>query len=108
MASAGRPDWIKACTCRLVASEQLPETTACCPTAGGKALAVLEGARPKLPGKPIATPEPAVTSGMPLRAGARRIRSSLEIASTTARRTPWLRSWAMRAWMAAPPCATTR
>ena len=75
-------------TCRLVASEQLPDTTACKPVAAGKTLAVLDGAMPKLPGKPIATPEPAVTSGMALRAGPRRMRSALEMASTTASRAP--------------------
>ncbi len=64
IASAGRPDAMKCCTCRLVASEQLPDTTACRPEAAGSALAADEGAMPKLAGSPIATPEPAVTSGI--------------------------------------------
>ena len=58
---------MKACTCRLVAAEQLPDTTACAP-AGGAAARPRQptAAMPKLAGRPIATPEPAVTSGMSL------------------------------------------
>jgi hypothetical protein len=107
MARAGLPALMKSITCWLVATEQLPDTMACSPCAAGRRAASLLGATPKLPGRPMATPEPAVTSGMPLRAGPRRSRSSLDTASTTAMRTPSAAVASMRARMAASPCATT-
>ena len=93
---------------RVQASEQLPDTTACQPLASGKRLACTEGVKPKLAGKPIATPEPAVTSGMPLRARPRRSRWSLDSASTTATLTPSACNCVMRSRTASAPRSTTR
>ena len=107
IASAGRPDATKCSTCRLVASEQLPDTTALSPEAAGSALAADEGAMPKLAGSPIATPEPAVTSGIRASAGPRRSRSSFETASTIAMPIPSAFSCAMRSSIACAPRATT-
>src|SRR5205814_3629180 len=78
------PDAENARTWRLVAAEQLPDTIARDPDACGSSLAAFEGAIPKLAGNPMATPDPAVTSGMPLSAGPSLIKSSFEIASTIA------------------------
>jgi hypothetical protein len=55
---AGRPAAMKCSTCRLVASEQLPDTTACSPVAVARALACGEGASPKLAGSQSPRPSP--------------------------------------------------
>jgi hypothetical protein len=56
-------------TCRFVAVEHEPDTIARRPVARGNWLAAFEGVIPKFAGNPIATPEPAVTSGMSFRRG---------------------------------------
>src|SRR5205085_2329219 len=63
-ANAGRPRRRKSATCSLVATEQLPETTALAPCAGDSAPALGENDSPWFCGSPMATPEPATTSGM--------------------------------------------
>lgn len=65
------------------------------------------GAIPKLPGKPIATPEPAVTRGISFSAGPSLSRSALLTASTIAIPTPSAFKAVMRARMASEPSATT-
>ena len=72
---------MNAATCPLVA-EQLPATTACVPARAGAVAA--PGVRPQFAGRPMATPEPAVTSGMSFSAGPSTSRSSLDTASTMA------------------------
>ena len=94
-------------TCRLVACEQLPETIARAPAASGNTLERVDGAMSKFAGRPIATPEPAVTSGRSFNAGPIRSKSSLLMASTIAIPTPWLRSSSIRRRIAASPAATT-
>ena len=98
---------MKAATCAFVAREQLPAITACSPLAPGRVAALAFGAMPKFAGKPIATPEPAVTKGISASAGAKRCKSALLTASTIATPTPCCLSPAIRCWIAAVPCATT-
>ena len=61
---------------------------------------------PQLAGKAMATPEPAVTKAMPLRAGPSLYKSSFDKASTTAMDTPWACNSAIRAVTAVAPSAT--
>ena len=96
---------MNAATCPLVAAEQLPATTACVPAARAGAVAA-PGVRPQFAGRPMATPEPAVTSGMSFSAGPSTSRSSLDTASTMAISTPSARSAAMRSRIAAPRATT--
>src|SRR5664280_1059101 len=68
MARLGRPLRLKFSTCALVATEQLPEITACRPAAGGRVSAAAPGVvriAGQFCGRPIAMPEPAVTRSMP-------------------------------------------
>ena len=99
---------MKCATCAFVACEQLPDTMARKPLAGGSALACADGCSPKLPGSAMATPEPAVTSGRLASAGPSRSRSSLLTASTMAMATPCAFSSSMRARIAHWPAATAR
>ena len=56
---------------QCVAAEQLPDTIARVPASGGRPAALGAGSQlPKFGGSPMATPEPAVSSGRPVQARA--------------------------------------
>ena len=91
--------------------EQLPETMAAWPAVLGNtdalAAELSKPAAAKFCGRPMATPEPAVTRGMPAKARPMRIKSSLLMASMTAMPTALALNSAMRAAIAPGPRATT-
>jgi len=92
----------------LVACEQLPETMALNPFTAGSDAASPEAVMAKLRGRPIASPEPAQTSGRSRTASPRRCRSSLSIASAIAIATPSLRKASKRARIAAAEAPVAR
>ncbi len=108
MAKPAPPASMKCRTCAFDALEQLPETIAAVPDAGGSTAAPALGASPWFCGRPIATPEPATSNGRSAKARPIVIRSASAIASTIASETPSAFSAAMRARTASVPARTVR